>query len=78
MKQSLIGSDKKPYDISFFTVAATKEIYYQVHDGSQRYYGQLVMQPPYNPLDHMEKVYREIQLDAPNTIRILSGKVLKK
>jgi hypothetical protein len=68
MKQSLIGSDNKPYDVSYFVVQATKELYYQVKDGDLKYYKQLVMASPYKPELYINDLVEALTVDAPKTI----------
>jgi len=74
MKQSLIGSDNKPYDISYFTVSVTKELYYQVNDGEKKYYKQLVMASPYKPELYINDLVEALTVDAEKTVRDLKRK----
>lgn len=71
MKLSLIGSDNKPYDISWFKVNVTHELYYQVQADGKKYYKQLVMTEPYQPELYINDLAEALRVDAERTIREL-------
>jgi hypothetical protein len=74
MKQSLIGSDGIQYDIPYFTVFATRELYYQVKAGGKTIYKQLVMSPPYNPDLYINDLVESLKVNAPGTVESLKRK----
>jgi hypothetical protein len=74
MKQSIIGSDNKLYDISYFTVSATKELCYQVREKDLKHYKQLVMASPYKPEFYINDLIEALRVDAPGTIESIKRK----